>query len=214
MADNLYQQANSGFTFTIYAALVSGAVAAVVSSKETSALIYIEKNIDAVLLFTFIALFNMKTYFDDHKHFGELYQRDELWERDVGISLALLSWLFMAISAALISSPRNSAIFLVIGIFVSSLWILVHLIELKRAKGRPQSQKVIRGLRNNWFFMNVVYFMILILYISLPNINGVDVKVIYMLAITLFLIYDMATSEMTKGVLPKRSKKDKDSEKI
>ncbi len=201
---NPFETANNAATFLIYSTLVGGAVFAISKHDDISVLELIRTNMDAFFLFIFIALFNLKTYFDDHKYFTEPYQADALWERGVGIVLAFLSWIFLAVAGAIIYRPESSAQLLGLAIITSTAWIAVHIIEMIRHKERPAKERLTKLMREKWFAINLVYLFLIGLYINYPFGITPGPHWPYTFAMLLVLSYDMATSNMLRGIMNKR----------
>lgn len=201
---NPFETANNAATFLIYSTLVGGAVFAISKHDDISVLALIETNLDAFFLFIFIALFNLKTYFDDHKYFTEPYQADALWERGVGIVLAFLSWIFLAIAGAIIYRPESSAQLLGFAIGTSTAWIVVHIVEIIKHNERPPREQFTKLMREKWFAINLVYLLLIGLYINYPFSITAGPRWPYTLTMLFVLCYDMATSNMLRGVMSKR----------
>jgi hypothetical protein len=194
---NLYQIFNNTATFFIYAALVGGAVKAL-SDEELDVWSLFTIHLDGLLLFLFIALFNIKSTLDDYKYFGESFIKDEVWERNIGLVLAIFHWLFMALAAALVYDPKRCAELLFVSLVFSTIWICFHLIEIWHYKERPKSQKLISLMRQKWFFINIVYLMLLSLYFL--NIGKDYMLYVYTSTLFLTLIIDVATSDTFKDI--------------
>jgi len=125
---NIFQAANGAATFLILSALVGG-MAKHLDAVEGSVIEHFMQNTPILYLGLFIVVFRVKTLLDDHRHFGESYQ-DKSALRYVGFLLAVLSWLFWALAAYVLSSTIRASELMATSLLILTLWVAVHVIEI------------------------------------------------------------------------------------
>lgn len=195
---NIFQAANGAATFLILSAIVAG-LAKPLETTRASPLGYLLTHLPIVYLAFFIVIFRIKTLFDDHKHFAELYQ-DKNNFRYVGFVLAVLSWMFWGLAAYLVAFTMRASELMALSILISTLWVAVHLLEIRFDRERRSTEVVTSILRERWVLVNVCYVILLVAHIGWfrPVIQpGATMPLLILLGL---LFYDIVTSRSFRDV--------------
>jgi hypothetical protein len=161
---NLFQAANGAATFLIVSALVAG-LAKQFEGVSGSPIRYLLDHLEIVYLGLFIVVFRIKTLLDDHKHFAEPLQDKSVF-RYVGFVLAIISWIFWGLAAYLLSSTIRSSELMAASILVSTLWVVVHVIEILVDKDRRNREVLTSLMREKWVLVNVGYMLCLVAHVG------------------------------------------------
>jgi len=151
-------------------------------------------------LLTFLVVFRIKTWFDDHRHFGEPDQ-DASWLRYAGFILAIFSWIFWGLAAYLIWSTVVSSEMMLTSVVVSTAWIAVHVLEILFDRRRHNKEIFTLLTREKWVLINMGYAFCLLLHVGIlePAIeSGAAMPLVAMLAL---LLFDIMTSRSFRGIL-------------
>ena len=194
---NLFQAANGAAAFLIFSSLVSG-LAHRLSSVKGNPVCYLRGHHDLLLLGLFITIFRIKTLLDDHQYFGERRQDKILW-RYLAFIVAIMSWLFWAMSAYLLSSTDKSAELMVVAIAISSFWIVLHLIEIWTNKERRAEGQWKEVLRVNWLLFNGGYALCLLGYCGLFQPVVAFESIWALIVLLVLLTFDMLTCQSFRG---------------
>lgn len=196
---NLFQAANGAATFLILSALVAG-LAKHLDSVQDDPIRYFLLHKEVIYLGLFIVIFRIKTLLDDHRHFAESYQ-DKSALRYVGFILAVLSWLFWGLGAYLLTSTDRSSELMATSILISTLWIVVHVIEILIDKERRNKEVVTSVMREKWVLINIGYMFCLVAYLGWfrPIIEHGNRAAL--LVLLLLLAFDVLTSRAFRGIV-------------
>ena len=196
---NLFQAANGAATFLILSALVAS-LAKNLDNFQGSLLEYLIKHLAIVYLGLFMVIFRIKTFLDDHRHFAEAHQ-DKTSFRYVGFVLAILSWLLWGIAAYLLPSTLRASELMATSIMISTLWVVVHVIEILVNPERRNKEAFISLMRQYWVLINVGYMLCLVAHVGWfrPLIDpGASTPLLVLLGL---LLYDVFTSRSFRGVV-------------
>ena len=189
---NLFQAANGAATFLILSALVAG-LAKRFDTVIGSPVDYLLAHTEILYLGLFIVVFRIKTLLDDHRHFAELRQDKSVF-RYIGFVLAIISWIFWALAAYLLTSSLRASELMAVSLLISTLWIAVHVIEILIDKDRRENELLTSVVREKWVLVNVGYMLCLVAYVGWfrPVIApGARAPLLLLLGL---LIFDVITS--------------------
>lgn len=189
---NMFQRINITASFLVMGALIA-AFAQAASSIKGTIHEHLSGSENILLLALFIFLFKVKTMFDDHQHFGEPYQgRDGF--RHVGFLLALFSWFFWGLAAYLVFQAEKAAELMIFSIGISTLWVVVHLVEIVVDKERRNSEMVISLMREKWVGINIGYILLLGVYLGWLSPLIAGGQYFSLVALLVLLAWDYLTS--------------------
>jgi len=164
---NPLQAINSAASFAIFSALIAGLVRMFDVDDDIlwSSVVH---NFDAFLLAVFIVLFRIKMHFDDHRYFATA-DLDIGHFQYMGVVLAILVWIEMAVSAGTVDRPKVSAWFLLISLLTSSIWIFTHFAQLVSLQNDDSRPTILQRL--SWATFNMIYCMALGSYIMAGRVE-------------------------------------------
>lgn len=201
---SIFQTANRAATFLILGAIVAGRAKQLADVQEDP-IRYLLDHREIVYLGLFIILLRIKTTFDDHRHFAEVHQ-DQNVSRYIGFVLAILWWVFWGLAGYRLPITSRASELMAISILISTSWIVVHLIEILVDKNRRNKEVVTSLMREKWVLINIGYLLCLVGYIGwfrpLVMPGGRNALMI-MLAL---LLFDMLTSRSFRGINSVESK--------
>ena len=193
---NSIQSYNLSATIAIILLVPVGLNEAIIASENI--FVFLSKYHQSLLLASFVVLFKLKSHLDDHDHFAEPVG-DKIVSRFIGLVLGTLSWVVLGLGAVDLTNATRAAQFIAASFLVSTVWIVVHMIEMFVGKNASEIlPSLIR--RNHWIFLNILYSICLIgfsLSFALP-------PMFYLLALIAALSLDIYLSESFKGVREKR----------
>jgi len=102
-------------------------------------------------------------HIDDHKYFAGFGTRISQSEY-LGFILAVGICFLMALAAGTVKYPESSAFILLVAFAISTVWIVLHLREIAKAKIATGDSKSVTQLRYNWIIINMLYIILLGLY--------------------------------------------------
>ena len=196
---NIFQAANGAATFLILSALVGG-MAKHLDTVQGSVIEHFMQNTPILYLGLFIVVFRVKTLLDDHRHFGESYQ-DKSALRYVGFLLAVLSWLFWALAAYVLSSTIRASELMATSLLILTLWVAVHVIEILVDPARRNKEVLTSVMREKWVLVNVGYMLCLVAHVGwfrpliVPGASGP------LLVLLGLLLFDIFTSRSFRGII-------------
>jgi hypothetical protein len=196
---NLFQGANAAATFLVISALVAG-LAKQAPDVQGSYSTYLWTQKAIVLLGLFIVLFRIKTALDDHRHFAEAAQDKNVF-RYIGFILAVLSWIFWALAAYLLTNTLRSSELMTTSLLISTSWIIVHLIEILVDRERRKNELTTSLMREKWVLINIGYILCLGAHIGWfrPLIEPGALKPL--VALLALWLCDALTSRTFKNIL-------------
>lgn len=195
---NLFQRSNQSAAFLTIGGFGSGLVFALNAKPEKVAQVLHDPSL--YLLSTFLIVFRIKSFLDDHSHFGEKSQ-DELYSRYVGFIFAVFSWILYGVAATSISNINLSIRVSIAALAISSIWIVVHMVEIALKKTSQSLKENELLLRMKWFWINAGYILCLGGYLGWTKTYSGCKGWPFLALINLVLAYDMWESKSYKGVL-------------
>jgi small-conductance mechanosensitive channel len=189
---NLFQAANGAATFLILGALVAG-LAKRFDTVIGSPVDYLLAHLEIAYLGLFIVVFRIKTLLDDQRHFAEPRQ-DKSAFRYIGFVLAIISWIFWALAAYLLTSTLRAGELMAVSLLVSTLWIGVHAIEILVDKDRRENELLISLVREKWVLVNVGYMLCLVAYVGWLRPLIAPGTISPLLLLLGLLLFDLITS--------------------
>ena len=153
---------NNAASFAIFGAVTAG-LARLLNGADIVDYSFIINNVDSIFLAFFIVSFRIKMHLDDYKYFKE-FDADRNRLKYVGLLLAVITWIMMALSGFTIDHPHASSALLAVSFAISTIWIAVHLLEIASSRERRIAEKFIITLRNKWVIINSLYIITLLLY--------------------------------------------------
>ena len=183
----------------ILSALVAG-LARHFEGVSGSLIQYLLDHLEIVYLGLFMVVFRIKTLLDDHKHFAEPPQDQSVF-RYVGFVLAIISWLFWGLAAYLLPSAIRASELMAVSILISTLWVVVHVIEILVDKDRRNKEVLTSLMREKWVLLNVGYMLCFVAYVGWfrPVIEaGSSVALLVLLGL---LLLDMVTSRSLRDLI-------------
>lgn len=198
---NFFQAANGGATLFILGAVATG-IARHLEVEADSPDHFLRLHPAIILLGLFIVVFRIKTSLDDHKHFGEEHQDQNLF-RYAGFILAILSWLFWGIAAYLLYYTERSSEMMATSILISTMWILVHVIEMLSDPKRRKKEILTSLMRQKWALTNILYALCLVAHSGwfTPWLRVGSARPLWILLV--LLMYDIVTSGTFKDLIPR-----------
>jgi hypothetical protein len=196
---NIIQRINAAGAFLVIGSIVTG-YSHYLTSFDGSVVEQILKNPDVSVLALYLLLFKIKTLLDDHKHFGEPPQKDNVF-RYVGLVLAIISWIFWALAGQFLGTPARAAELMVFSLLISTSWIFVHLFEILADKQKKTAGIVTDLLREKWVYINLGYVALLGAFAGW--LDPLVPKGVLWPLVALFglLAYDFVVSKSYKDVL-------------
>jgi hypothetical protein len=157
----MYQTMNNGASFMIFSALLAGIYKLLGDADISWKLL--STNADSVFLAIFIIFFRVKMHMDDHEYF-EHFKKELNKYKYLGLIFALTIWFLMAFSGYYLRYPETSCHLLALAFGFSTIWIVLHLMEISRENTDSIANRFIRNLRHRWIIINVSYIILLELY--------------------------------------------------
>jgi hypothetical protein len=197
---NLFQAANGAATFLILSSMIAG-LAKQLQIETVEPGTYFLQHIPVLCLAFFMIFFRIKTLVDDHKHFGEEIEGNHL-SRYIGFMLAVFSWLLWALAAYLLPQPVRSSKLMAASLLVSTLWVIVHLLEVRTTGDKLKKSLLSVMFREQWAVINICYIFCLGAYIGWfsPDIPAETIWPLVVLF--LILIYDIYSGNKLNEVFP------------
>jgi hypothetical protein len=191
---NAFQQLNLGVTILIVSCIAYGLLPTINHSLTAGDTV---GDLNSYLLAIFLLAFKVKTFLDDHKHFGDAHHEESKVSRMIGLLLAMGSWVFWAAAGYDVASPVLSAKAAIGSLGISSAWIFVHLAEMWLDARRRRHEGRTQQVRIAWFWVNLIYMMLLAEFVGFPVLHTSPGHGVFLVVLNVILVTDFVMSRPT-----------------